>query len=301
MNKTTIKNLRFVTCNISEDQKPVKYLNTGILTRLISGEPISLENKENNTCVTSFATLLFSVNEVIRFKELGLHITDRFIIIPFNATFTDANGNRDINIEQRLCKNDKVLQIIATRAIRAILFALQNGKFTIPTNVENETKKYFMECDNVFEFCSLFPIESFISKSRYYQEYYNWCEQNNNKPLEKAPFGKQVLSLNYRSERFSFKGNRDTYYVNSNFTNDRVSGVYQAFIADKDEHIISNNMLFENYLWDRIDKKRLLANIQVGEISTSSSIADDAIDGQITIDELLANKSQQNENKELDP
>ena len=89
--KTTIKNLRFVTCNISEDQKPVKSLNTGILTRLISGEPISLENSDNNTCVTSFATLLFSVNEVINLREVGKYITDRFIIIPFNATFTDDN------------------------------------------------------------------------------------------------------------------------------------------------------------------------------------------------------------------
>ena len=47
-NKTTIKALRLATCNISEDQKNVKYINTGILTRLISAEPLSLEDRERN-------------------------------------------------------------------------------------------------------------------------------------------------------------------------------------------------------------------------------------------------------------
>ena len=46
--------------------------------------------------------MLMSVNEVINFKEIGLHITDRVIVIPFTATFTDDRGNRDINIEEKL-------------------------------------------------------------------------------------------------------------------------------------------------------------------------------------------------------
>ena len=41
-NKNTIQKLTNCTCNVSEDQQSVKYLNTGILTRIISGEPISL-------------------------------------------------------------------------------------------------------------------------------------------------------------------------------------------------------------------------------------------------------------------
>ena len=274
-NKTTIKALRLATCNISEDQKNVKYINTGILTRLISAEPLSLEDRERNVYLTSYATLLFSVNEVINFKELGLHITDRFIVIPFNATFTDKTANRDINIESKLCGNNKVLQIIATKAIREFLIVLHNGKFTIPANVEAETKRYFMECDNVFEFCSLFSIETFISKSRYYQEYCSWCNETNNKPLDKGPFGKQVLALNYRSERYSFKGTRNTYYVNPAFTNDRAIGVYQAFVADKDEHIKPSEMTFEDYLWDRIKQKRLLADIQADETIGSNNLITD--------------------------
>ncbi len=141
--------------------------------------------------LVSYATLLFTVNEVINFKEVGLHITDRFVVIPFNATFTDKRGNRDINIVEKLCQT-KVLQIIATRAVQAFDKVLQNGKFTIPDIVEQETKRYFMECNNALEFCKLYPIDYFIGKGQYYFEYRTWCEENNIQPLGNSQFRKSA-------------------------------------------------------------------------------------------------------------
>lgn len=254
--KTTVEKLERCTVNISEDQKQPKYINTSIITRLISGEPISIERK-HNISFRPYATMLFSLNEVIDFKEVGLHITDRFVVIPFNNTFTDQNGNCDVDIEHKLCKNNKVLQIIATKAVRAFLFVLQNGKFTIPANVEAETQGYFMKCNNVVEFCNTFPIATFISKSRYYLEYSRWCSQNNYEELTNSQLGKYVLALGYRAERYSFKGNRETYYVNSSFTNNRASGVYLAFTADKEEKLIKSDTDFEDYLWKRIDNEQM--------------------------------------------
>jgi putative DNA primase/helicase len=116
--------------------------------------------------------MLFSVNEVINFKETGLHITDRFVVIPFNATFTDNNNNRDIDMGSKLCK-PLPLQIIATKSINAFIKVLKDGKFTIPPIVEEETNKYFMECNNAVEFCNLFPIKKFIGKTRYYEAILN--------------------------------------------------------------------------------------------------------------------------------
>lgn len=254
--KTTIEKLERCTVNIAEDQKQPKYINTSIITRLISGEPISLERKQNIS-LRPYATMLFSVNEVIDFKEVGLHITDRFVVIPFNNTFTYQNGNCDVGIEHKLCKNNKVLQIIATKAIFAFGRVLKNGKFTIPDNVEAETKRYFMKCNNVLEFCNTFPIATFINKSRYYLEYSRWCSQNNYEALTNSLFGKYVLALGYRAERYSFKGSRDTYYVNPNFTNNRTSGVYLAFTADKNDKIIKSDTDFEDYLWKRIDNEQM--------------------------------------------
>lgn len=226
--KSTIKNLENATVNISEDQKQPKYVNTSLITRAISGEPISLGGIED---MTPYATLLFSVNEVIDFKETGIYITDRFVVIPFNATFTDYNNNRYVNIGEELCKQ-KPLQIIATRAINAFVDVLNNGKFTIPAVVEEATNNYFMECNNVAEFCSLYPIKQFIAKSIYYREYCTWCNYNNKESVSNTRFGKEVLNLGYRAERYSFKNDRKTYYTAPDFDNNEAQEVYKQYLSD---------------------------------------------------------------------
>ena len=263
--KTTIKNLSSFTVNISEDQKQPKYINTSYITRIISGEPIAVENGMKNSVFKPFATMLFSVNEVINFKqETGLYLTDRFIVIPFNATFTDDTNNdnhnignqkRDIHIAKKLCA-DLPLQIIATKAINAFLKALNNGKFTIPESVKKETESYFMESNEVIEFCDLLPIKTFIEKSQYYQKYRDWCYENYIDPLSNSQFGKQVISLGYRSERYSFEGKRNTYYVSSSVKNDDKDNVYNNFLLYKEN---SNETIeFKAYLLKQFDDESKL-------------------------------------------
>ncbi len=224
--KSTIKALKGCTVNIAEDQKPCRFINTSYLTRAISGEPIAI--KENDILVP-YATMLFTVNEVIDFHETGLYITDRCIVIPFNATFTDDNNNRDIHIGEKLC-DKKALQIIATRAVKAFSEVLARGKFTIPEVVELETKKYFMECNNVAEFCSLYPIETIITKEGYFNEYRKWCKHNNKEAVCNTKFGKEVLALGYRAERYSYNNDRKTYYANPNFDNNDSQSVYKKYL-----------------------------------------------------------------------
>ena len=225
--KTTVR-LNGCTVNIAEDQKQPKYINTSLITRIISGEPIVVEQKGTINLVP-YATMLFSVNEVIDFKETGIYITDRFIVIPFNATFTDSSNSRDINIGENLCK-PLALQIIATRALKAFKEVLLKGRFTIPSIVEEETKKYFLECNNVVEFCELYPIKDVIRKEAYYKEYSNWCHYNNEEPVNNVKFGKEVLALGYRSERYGSKAQRKTYYTALNFDKEKFNALYDKFI-----------------------------------------------------------------------
>lgn len=226
--KTTVLRLNGCTVNIAEDQKQPKYINTSLITRIISGEPIVVEQKGTINLVP-YATMLFSVNEVIDFKETGIYITDRFIVIPFNATFTDSSNNRDINIGENLCK-PLALQIIATRALKAFSEVLKKGRFTIPSIVEEETKKYFLECNNVVEFCELYPIKDVIRKEAYFKEYCKWCNYNNIEAVNNVKFGKEVLALGYRSERYGSKDQRKTYYTAPDFDKEKFNILYDNFL-----------------------------------------------------------------------
>lgn len=191
--------------NIAEDQTQPKYINHSLITRLISGEPITVDiNKNERHTFTPYATMLFSVNDTINFNETKISITDRFWVVPFTATFVDDDNSRDINILDKIT-NDKALQIIATKAICAFEQVLQNGRFTIPKIVKDETRQYFFECNNVEEFCTLYPIKLFMFKSRYYEEYCKWCKLNNREPVSNSQFGKRVLALGYKAERYSFR------------------------------------------------------------------------------------------------
>lgn len=220
-----------------------------------------------------YATLLFSVNEVIDFKETGIFITDRFVVIPFNATFTDDNNNRDINIGEELCK-PLALQIIATRAVQAFKKVLETGRFSIPDIVVQETKNYFMECNNVVEFCNSVPIKEFVVKAKYYEEYRNWCKLNNREAVSNSKFGKEVIALGYKTERYQFGTKRDNYYASPNFNLDS-RDVYNRYLTkygisedtatkSSDDYLkrIFNAIPFSDYLCENLyDKSDEFENI----------------------------------------
>lgn len=261
--KSTVKKLKYSCVNISEDQKQPKYINTSLITRIISGETITIGDED----IKPNCTMLFSVNEVIDFKETGLHITDRIVVIPFNNTFTDSNNNRDINIEDKLCQK-KSLQIIATKALEAFELVLERGHFSIPQIVIDETTKYFLECNTVAEFCGLYPIKTIIQKATYYNEYKKWCTYNNRDCVNNANFGKEVLSLGYRAERYSFNNDRKTYYAAPYFINSDCQTIYDnylkeigitretasAYTFDELSKIYENMQSFESHLCEELYK-----------------------------------------------
>lgn len=262
--KSTIKALMGCTANVVPDQGQPKYVNTSLIKSIIAGDIISVEQKrEGKIEFEPYATMIFLVNDVIDFKETGLAIKDRFIVIKFPAVFTDGNNNRNINIAEELCQ-PLALQIIATRAIQAFSEVLKNGKFTIPSSVEEETKKYFMECNNVAEFCELYPIKEIIIKSKYYDEYRKWCNRNNKEAVSNAIFGKRVLALGYRPERYSFGNNRHTYYASSTFKNCDSIDIYHRYLVkccleEEQEKRTTERELnqadkysFSQYLWRNI-------------------------------------------------
>lgn len=241
--KNTVFNLKNRTVNIAEDQTQPKFINSSILNRIIAGDTISIMKGKERVVFRPYATLIFLVNDIIDFKKTKIFITDRFIVIPFKATFIE---NRDIFIESKLTQ-PRCLEIIATKAIKAIKEVFKNEHFTIPDVVEEETKRYFMECNNVLEFCSLYPIKNFIIKRTYYREYCKWCNSNNLEAYNDVRFGKEVLNLGYRSERITFD-KRTTCYVSSDFDKSKSSEIYNEYLSKNGLDIKTAKMYDEETL-----------------------------------------------------
>lgn len=101
--KSTVKRLEHCYVNISEDQRNLKYCNTSLLCRLISGEPISVGKKADERYdIRPFVKLVLTVNEVVDLHSSELYMKDRFMIIPFRSVFTDENPHKRVNMENLL-------------------------------------------------------------------------------------------------------------------------------------------------------------------------------------------------------
>ena len=121
-----------------------------------------------------------------------------------------------------------------------------------------------MDCNNVAEFCESYPIKEIIIKSKYYDEYRKWCNRNNKEAVSNAIFGKRVLALGYRPERYSFGNNRHTYYASPTFKNCDSIDIYHRYLVkccleEEQEKRTTERELnqadkysFSQYLWRNI-------------------------------------------------
>ena len=101
-----------------------------------------------------------------------------------------------------------------------------------------------------------------MTKSQYYDEYCIWCKDNNRDTVSNSQFGKQVLTLGYRAERYSFGNKRNTYYANPNFDNSKSKEIYRNYLEymglteeadvafNNDKKLYSCGKTFNEYLLD---------------------------------------------------
>ena len=240
--------------NISEDQKQPKSLDISLIQKIISGDTISVPQKDGQKFTfRPYTTMLISLNDVVDFKDRSAALVDRLAVIPFNKTFI-AGANCDIHIEDRLCEGT-CLQIIAIMAIQAFSKALQNGTFTIPPSVIEATNAYFMECNSASEFCSLYPIRTFVGKAEYRERCRLWCEDNDRIFIGKENFGKYVSSQGYRlEERYSFASVKHrNWYVAPNFVSSAKDRMYQEYHDNNVGSLNSRFSTFDEFLWGLVE------------------------------------------------
>ena len=69
-------------------------------------------------------------------------------------------------------------------------------------------------------------------KDRYHKEYCKWCASNNLDAYNNVKFGKEVLNLGYRPERFTIGQKKLTCYVSPNFNNTESKNAYRKYLME---------------------------------------------------------------------
>jgi putative DNA primase/helicase len=164
--------------NIGDDigDKPIK--DTAILKKLISGDSITVERKNQNPfTLKNYAKLIFATNNIPKVWDTSFGMAERLILIPFNAKFTRDDPNYDPKIKEKLTTPEALTHLL-NMALRGYRRLVHQKGFTKPKAVEELLDEYFSELTPVRRWIKDegLEVEDFIDQpaSEMYSKFKGW-------------------------------------------------------------------------------------------------------------------------------
>lgn len=180
--------------NLADDISNKYIEDSAEFKKLVTGEAITMEYKGKDGFTSiSYATQIFTVNEMPRMNDAGGATTDRMIQIPFDAKFSADDADYDPHIKTKLMAEDCQEHLILL-GIQGIKRALAHGRFTMPDKVARATAEYKRENDPIIEFFETVGIDEVVNHSvaNLYLRYSTFCSEGNFTPLTKTRFSKRI-------------------------------------------------------------------------------------------------------------
>lgn len=183
--------------NIGDDISGEYIKDTSILKKLTTGQALKVERKGKDPfdCV-SYATQIYSANEIPRMKDETGAALRRLLIVPMRANFTKDTPGYDPFIIKELTKPENMEYFILL-AIDGLWNVLQNGSYTIPTQVEKETHEYEIENNSILAYVQDAGKDEIINEvvSDVYKRYEVFCADCKFTPYGKTKFSRTINKL----------------------------------------------------------------------------------------------------------
>ena len=178
--------------NIFSDLEKNELKHTGIIKSLSSGEPIYVQNKnQQGFNLYPFATLIFSTNKFPKVFDQTQGFMRRFIILKWNRDF-EKDPQRDSNLKEKLLSNKKEIDIVFSNLMYIAKEIYKNNKFSHSKDWKIIQKMWNESADPVNDFIENYIIASETSKTKRetYQFYKNTMYSLGSTPLGMGQFSK---------------------------------------------------------------------------------------------------------------
>jgi len=178
--------------NIFSDLEKNELRHTGIIKGLSSGEPIYVQNKnQQGFNLYPFATLIFSTNKFPKVYDQTQGFFRRWILVKWNRNF-EKDPQRDNNLKEKLLSNRKEMDIVFSNLMYIAKEIYKNNKFSHSKNWKTIQKLWNESADPVNDFIENYIIDSETSKSKRetYQFYKSVMYSNGTSPLGMGQFSK---------------------------------------------------------------------------------------------------------------
>jgi len=178
--------------NIFSDLEKNELKHTGIIKSLSSGEPIYVQNKnQQGFNLYPFATLIFSTNKFPKVFDQTQGFMRRFLIIKWLRDF-EKDPQRDSNLKEKLLSNKKEMDIIFSNLMYIAKEIYKNNKFSHSKDWKVIQKMWNESADPVNDFIENYIIDSESSKTKRetYQFYKSTMYSQGTTPLGMGQFSK---------------------------------------------------------------------------------------------------------------
>ena len=182
--------------NVVADLDAEAVKSSAAFKAIVSGDAIEAERKYAAPfSFRPYARLLFSANEPPPTHDTSFAYFRRWIIAPFDATFT--GDNKDRNLREKLTTQAELSGLL-NRALEGLARIRRNGDFTSSRSLIDAAREFRTAVDSAAAFVdeeSVLRAGCRIRQSDLYAAYKTWCEQVTRSPLSARRFNQRVTSL----------------------------------------------------------------------------------------------------------
>ena len=179
--------------NVGDDSGAELLKNTAIFKKLVTGDPLTVENKHTNPFTFSNrAKLVFSANTIPPTTDKSNGFLRRVVIIPFEATFTPDNPDYDPLIAQKV-STEEAKSYLLNIAIKSAQNIIKTNTLHIPERVQQAIFSYEVGNNNVLQFCEDNLIVEGELVNDTYTNYCLYCSRNHVIPYRFVKFVEEII------------------------------------------------------------------------------------------------------------
>ena len=180
--------------NIGDDIGDEFIPDPAIFKKLVSGNPVNVERKHGDPFdFFNYAKFMFSANNIPRIKDKTGAVTDRLIIIPFDAVFSPNDPDFDPYIKDKLL-TDEAMQYLIVLGVQGLKRVLKNRSFTRCEKIEKSMQEYEERNNPILLFFKEIDENDVVNEptKTVYRKYNEFCIANGFTPISNVEFSRQV-------------------------------------------------------------------------------------------------------------
>lgn len=170
-----------------------------IFKKITGGNRFQVQRKgERPFEFNPYCKLVFSANTMPRMNEKTKALTDRLLLIPFEARFTSDDTDFDPKIKWKLQQQDSIEYFIKI-GIEGLKRVIASNGYSISTKMKRELDEYEVENNPVLSFVRDCDDEGYKilnePTSKVYEQYQGYCHNNGFQATSKTTFSKEMVRL----------------------------------------------------------------------------------------------------------